>query len=117
MTMESDLQALLVTKCARTYPDVAPSGTVKPWVTWQALGGESLGFLDNTSADKRMTLMQISVWATTRLAAINLIRDIETAMRASSAFTAMPQGEAVSLYESDTLLFGSIQRYEILAIR
>ena len=117
MSMESDLQTLLLTKCARTYPDVAPSGAAKPWVTWQALGGESLGYLDNTAADKRYTLMQINAWATTRLAALNLIRDIETAMRASSAFTAMPQGEAVSLYESDTLLYGCVQRYEIFALR
>lgn len=117
MTMESDLQALLVTKCPRTFPDLAPSGTARPFVTWQGLGGESLGYLDNTAADKRMTLMQVSCYATTRLASLALIRDIETAMRASGAFTAMPQGEAISVYEQDTSLYGCIQRYEIISLR
>ena len=117
MSMESDLQALLVAKCPRTFPDLAPTGTARPFVTWQGLGGEPLGFIDNTAADKRHTLMQISCYATTRLAVLQLIRDIETVMRASTAFIATPQGEAVSAYEMDTLLYGSIQRFEIYALR
>ena len=115
--MEADLHALLLTACPRVFPDVAPSGALKPWVTWQSLGGESLGFLDNTAADKRHTLMQINAWATTRMQALQIIRDIETLMRASSAFIATPSGEPVSMYENDTLLYGSIQRYEIYATR
>jgi hypothetical protein len=115
--MEADLQALLLTACPRVYPDVAPSGAGKPWVTWQSLGGESLGFLDNTAADKRNCLMQINCWATTRMQSIQIIRDIETLMRATPAFIATPSGEASSVYENDTLLYGSIQRYEIYATR
>jgi len=117
MSLEPQLHALLLTKCPRVFPDVAPSGTAKPFVTWQGLGGESLGFLDNTSADKRHTLMQVSVYATTRLEALALIRDIETDMRASAAFTATPQGEAMSGYETDTGLYGCVQRFEIFAAR
>lgn len=117
MTMEATLQALLLTKCPRTFPDVAPSGTAKPWVTWQALGGESLGFLDNTAADKRHTLMQINCWSTTRLQALQIIRDIETAMRASGVFIATPQGEPISQYETETALYGCIQRFDIYSAR
>ena len=87
MSMESDLHTLLLTKCPRVFPDVAPSGTARPFATWQGLGGESLGFLDNTAADKRKTLMQVNAWATTRLQSLQIIRDIETAMRASAAFS------------------------------
>jgi len=115
--MEAALQTLLLTACPRVFPDVAPNGTAKPWVTWQALGGESLGYLDNTAADKRHTLMQVSAYATTRMQSLQIIRDIETLMRASAAFIASPQGEAISTYESDTLLYGSIQRFEIFATR
>lgn len=117
MTMESELHTLLLTKCPRVFPDIAPSGTVKPFVTWQGIGGESLGYLDNTAADKRKTLMQINAWATTRLQSLALIRDIETSLRASGAFVATPQGEALSTYESDTQLYGCVQRFEIVSIR
>lgn len=115
--MEASLQTLLLAICPRVFPDVAPNNTAKPWVTWQALGGESLGYLDNTAADKRQTLMQINAWATTRMQALQIIRDIETLMRASGAFIASPQGEAISVYETDTLLYGCIQRFEIFATR
>jgi len=117
MSMESELDALLKTKCPRVYPDVAPSGVVKPFVTWQGIGGESLGFLNNTAADKRKTLMQVNAWATTRLQSLALIRDIETALRANSTFAARPQGEPMSTHEQDTQLYGCVQRFEITSVR
>lgn len=117
MSMESDLHTLLLTACPRVFPDVAPSGTAKPWVTWQALGGESLGYLDNTAASHRNTLMQCSVWATTRMQSLQISRDIENAMRASTAFIATSSGEPVSQYEPDTQLYGCIQRFEIYSAR
>lgn len=117
MTMESELHTLLLTKCPRVFPDIAPSGTVKPFVTWQGIGGESLGFLDNTAADKRKTLLQINAWAATRLQSLALIRDVETAMRGSVAFMASPQGEPMSTYEQDTQLYGCVQRFEIVSTR
>lgn len=117
MSMESDLSALLLTKCPRVFPDVAPSGTAKPFVTWQGIGGEALGFLNNTAADKRKTLMQVNAWATTRLQSLVLIREIETAMRGSATFMATPQGEPMSTYEQDTELYGCVQRFEIVSAR
>ena len=117
MTMESDLQTLLAGICPRTFPDVAPSGTVAPWVVWQGLGGDSLRMLDNTAADKRNTLMQISVYSKTRLQALQLIRQIEDAITASMPLIATPLGEPASTYEDDTKLCGSIQRYSIWAAR
>jgi hypothetical protein len=115
--METDLHALLSAACARTYPDVAPLGTVLPYVTWQGLGGKSLRYLANDAADKRHTFMQINVWADTRLAALTLIRQIEDAMCASAAFTAKPEGEPLSLYEDEPPLYGSVQRFSIYATR
>lgn len=117
MTMESDLQTLLAGICPRTFPDVAPSGTVAPWVVWQGLGGASLRFVDNTAADKRNTLLQISVYSKTRSQALQLIRQIEDAITASMPLIATPQGEPASTYEDDTKLYGSIQRYSIWAAR
>lgn len=117
MTMEADLNTLLKTKCSRVFPDVAPSGTALPYVTWQGIGGESLSFLDNTAGDKRNTLMQVNVWASTRLQALQLIREIEDAMRASGAFVASPLGEPLSTYEPDVPVYGTLQRFSIWAAR
>ena len=117
MTMEDDLSALLKTKCQRVFPDVAPSGTTLPYVTWQGIGGESPSFLDNTAGDKRNTLMQVNVWSSTRLQALQLIRDIEDAMRASGAFVCRPMGEPLSTYEPDVPVYGTLQRFSIWAAR
>jgi hypothetical protein len=117
VSMESDLQTLLATICPRTFPDVAPSDTAAPWVVWQGLGGASLRFVDNTAGDRRNTLMQVAVYAKTRLQALQLIRQIEDAITASMPLIATPQGEPASDYESDTLLYSSKQRYSIWAAR
>ena len=111
--MEADLHALLKTICPRTFPDVAPSGTALPYVTWQALGGESIYALNNTPIDKRHTLMQVNVWSASRLQSTTMARDIEAALAASSTFTATPSGEPISVYEDDTKLYGAIQRFAI----
>lgn len=115
--MESDLSALLKPICPRVYPDVAPPNVTRPYLTWQAIGGEALRYLDGTAPDKRHTLMQINAWATTRIEAINLIHAVEDAICASPAWQGTPQGEAQSTYEPDTLLYGSLQRFEIFAAR
>jgi hypothetical protein len=117
MTMESDLYALLKASCPRVFPDVAPSGTAKPYVTYQALGGKTLRYLDNSAADKRNTLMQVNVWSTTRAEANSLVRQIEDALCATPVFTARPEGEPLSTHEPDTGLYGSIQRFSIYSAR
>lgn len=115
--MEASLNALLREKCPRVFADVAEEKTPAPYVVWQGLGGESLGFLDNTAGDKRNTLMQVSVWAASRIQATTMCREIEDAMRASSAFIASPQGEPYSTHEPDTKLHGSVQRFLIWSQR
>ena len=117
MSMESDLVALLKTLCPRVFPDVAPEATTKPYITWQGLGGETARFVDNTAADKRNTLMQINVWSATRKEANTLARAIESAITASPAFVATPEGEPASVHEEDTGLYGAIQRYSIWSAR
>ncbi|MGB4064253.1 MAG: DUF3168 domain-containing protein [Azonexus sp.] len=116
MSIEADLKQLLVAINPNTWPDVAPSGAATPYLTWQQLGGASVRYGDNT-ADSRWPLIQINAWAKTRLEAITLIRQVEDALCASSAFQAEPQGEPVSTYEPDTKLYGSIQRFEVFGAR
>lgn len=117
MSMESDLVTLLKTICTRTFPDVAPELTAKPYITWQGIGGESVRFVENTAADKRNTLMQVNVWSATRQGALTMIRQIEDAFCSSALFTATPQGEPLSTYEYDTESYGCIQRFDIWSTR
>jgi hypothetical protein len=117
MTMEADLVAVLRTVCPRVSPDVAPIGTLAPYVTWQGIGGQTLRYADGTAADKRNSLVQINVWSKTRLEATALIHQIEDAMCATATLTVDPQGEALATYEPDTTLYGSIQRFSIYSVR
>lgn len=117
MSMEADLVTTLSAVCSQVYPDVAPAGVTAPYITWQGIGGESARFIDNSAADKRNTIVQISVWATTRLEALSLIRSVEDALCAAAAYIATPQGESRSTWEPDTKLYGSIQRFSVWATR
>jgi hypothetical protein len=76
-----------------------------------------LRFVDNTAPDKRNTYMQVSVYSTTRLEALALVRAAEAALCGSATFVATPQGEPMTTYEDDTTLYGAIQRFSIWAVR
>ena len=117
MSMESDLYSALAAICPQVYPDVAPFGTVTPYITWQGLGGRTMRMLDNSAGDKRHTLMQINVWAIDRPSALTMIRQIEGVLCASGAFIATPEGEPLSTYEDDTKRYGSLQRFSIISAR
>lgn len=117
MTMESDLSTLLQSICVRVYPDIAPEGAARPYLTWQGIGGKSWRNLDNTPADKRNTFMQVNAWSLTRMEANSLIRQIEDALCASVSMICTPDGEPISMYESDTKLYGSMQRFSIISAR
>lgn len=117
MSMESSLVTLLATVCARVFPDVAPAGTAAPYATWQGIGGASIRYGDNSQPDKRDTLVQVSIWSTSRIEALTLIRQTEDLLRQSTDFQCRPEGEPASTYEPGTLLYGCIQRFSIFASR
>lgn len=117
MSMETDLTAVLKGVCPRTFPDVAPFNTQRPYVTYQGIGGKPLRYLDGTAADKRHTVVQINVWADSRASALDTIRAIEDALCASSAFTARPEAESISDYDEDSERYGSRQDFSIYALR
>lgn len=119
MTVEAELTTVLKTLCARVFPDVAPAGTARPYVTYSGIGGKPLRWLDNTAADKRHTIMQINVWSSTRLETMALIRSIEEALCASATMTVSPMGEPYSTYEEDAEppIYGANQDFSIYSTR
>jgi len=119
MSVEADVTSILKTLCPRVFPDVAPAGVARPYVTYSGIGGKPMRFLDNTAGDKRNTIMQVNVWSSTRLETMTLIRAIEDALCASSTLTAVPMDEPFSAYEDDAEppLYGANQDFSIYSTR
>lgn len=113
MSMESDLFLLLQGVCPRVYPDVAPTDTPRPYVTWQQIGGDVINPLNNEPPGKRNASIQINVWSETRAEAISVINQIEDAMRVATAFLARPQAAAFNDYDHDMKRYGSQQEFSI----
>jgi hypothetical protein len=113
MSVEADLFAVLGPLVSnRAFPDVAPDGVAKPYITYQQVGGDVVNFL-NGVPDKRNGRFQINVWAATRSAASTLIRQVEDAVRLSTTLRATSEGGAVAEYEDELKLYGARQDFSI----
>ncbi|GLC92318.1 hypothetical protein Tamer19_17260 [Cupriavidus sp. TA19] len=88
---------------AKAYPDVAPLGAPKPYVTYQAVGGQDANDLSGP-ADLENQRMQINAWSETRAATVATMRAARSALVAAGA---LPIGAPVSENEPDTKLYGS----------
>lgn len=97
----------------RIYPDVAPEGTARPYLTYQQVGGKALNYLEGTVPGKRNARMQVNVWADTRLAASELSERAEDALRLAAGLQAEVLGARVSLFEEDTKLRGARQDFSV----
>lgn len=118
MTTESalfDLVKGLVSN--RVYPDVAPQGTTRPYITYQQIGGRPVAFLESSLPSKRNGRFQVNVWADTRLAAAALALQVEAALVAATSMQISVLTEPVSDYEEDTGLFGTRQDFSVWSNR
>lgn len=113
MSIESDLYTALKAVCPSVYPDFAPVSTTRPYVTYQSIGGDVLNPIGNDIPSKRNTVVQVNVWANTRLEANTLSQSIESALRTSSAFIARPQSAAIDDFDADIPVYCSIQDFSI----
>jgi hypothetical protein len=95
----------------RCYPDVAPAGALRPYITYQAVGGQSPNYLSNT-VDLQNARMQVNVWADTRGVATNLMQSAIAALT-GAPIRATNIGAPVSTYEPDTKLYGSREDFSI----
>lgn len=90
----------------RVFPDTAPVNTVKPYITYQVIGGNLIRPLKQEIPNKVNSHIQINVWDTTRLAARNLERLVESTLVAATGITAKKLVESVYDYEPDLKLYG-----------
>lgn len=118
MSAETLLVPLLTGLVAgRIYPDVAPSGAGLPRIVYQQVGGQNITWLEGTLPDKENARMQVVCWAATRLAAINLMKQVEAAILAAPVIQAEAIGARVSGFEQDTNLYSSQQDFSIWTTR
>lgn len=110
--MEIELTALLRQICEDSYPSVAPEGTPSPFIVWQAVGGREVTTLRKKRA-RRNALVQISIWSEDVEVAIDLLDQVDAALRASTTLQASPSGARRMTHEPDTGLHGQMQDWSI----
>ena len=117
MTLTTNLFTVLQTTCARVYPDFAPADTQRPYVTYQAIGGNAVNFLTREIPNKRNATVQVNVWSNTRIEADALIQNIEDALRMATVFQAEPNAAPVNDFDADIPVYAAIQDFSIWADR
>ena len=117
--MKARLVAVLAEVCPRVYPHgTAPSGVVRPYVTYYGFGAKTINYVDDAIPDSQNAAMQISVWADRQTEADLLIKQIENAIRTATTIQGRTLSGAIDApYEPATKLCGSIQRFDIWAAR
>ena len=118
MSAEATIHALLSPLVVgKIWPDVAPSSAGLPRIVYQQVGGETINYTEGTLPDKENARMQVVCWAATRLAAINLAKQVEAAILAAPVIQAEAIGARISGFEQDTNLYSSQQDFSIWTAR
>ena len=118
MSVESDifntLKALVGNRC---FPDFAPLGTVRPFITFEQAGGDALYFIDGALPDKKHGRFEIGVYADSRATCASVALQVEAAMAAATAFQSTAIHAPVSDYASETLIYSSTQNFSVFSAR
>lgn len=117
MSIESDLVLLLRPICPRVFPDFAAVSTARPYITYQAIGGQVINTLANEVPNRRNVTMQINVWSDTRKESVAIAQQIEDAMRGATAFQAKPNAAPMTDYEADIPVYAAMQDFTIWGYR
>jgi hypothetical protein len=107
MIEEEIHSALTSAFSGRVYPDVAPHTATLPFVTYQAIGGETTPTFCG-DPEKTNSVFQISVWAKTRLSASSLMRTVAQTLTGPTMF-GTARGGIIGRYDTDTKTFGAMQ--------
>jgi hypothetical protein len=89
----------------RVFPGIAPAGTLRPYITYQRVGGQETVTFDGPSTT-RNARVQINVWSDTGALA-GSVMDQVLATLCSEPILGVPLGEVVDLYEEATKLYGT----------
>jgi hypothetical protein len=118
MTVETQIYTVLKSLVGdRCFPDFAPLGTARPFITFEQTGGEALSFLDGTLPDKKHGRFEIGVYADTRSQCAAIALQVESAMAAATAFQSTAIHAPISDYASDVLIYSSTQNFSVFSPR
>lgn len=118
MTVEADIYNALKTLVSnRVFPDVAPTSTAKPYITYSQIGGEAWGYMERVVPDKQHGRFQVNVWADTRASASATMLLVENALITATAFQASAVSAPSSDYDHDMATYGSMQDFSIWSTR
>jgi len=113
MTIEATLYtALSPLFGGRVFPDIAPSGTAKPYCTYQQVGGTPVEFIEGAVASKDNARFQINIWSNSRAEAMQKMREVRELLVAPPIL-ATTQGAAVAEYDETSQLRGARQDFSI----
>lgn len=93
------------------FPDLAPANTVRPYCTYQQVGGEAINYTDGAIPSIKNARMQVNVWGDTRSQVAPLARQVEDTLRGVLQTTVL--GAAIGVYEPETGLRGSMQDFSM----
>lgn len=118
MTVEADIYTTLKGLVAnRCFPDFAPIGTARPFITFEQVGGQALAYIDGALPDKKHGRFEIGVYADTRYAAAALALQVEAAMAAATVFQASAITAPVSDYAPEPKIYASTQTFSVFSDR
>ena len=118
MTTESIIYDTLKSLVSnRVYPDFAPLGTVRPFITFEQTGGDALYFIDGALPDKKHGRFEIGVYADSRAACAALALQVEAAMSAQTAFQSTAIHAPISDYASEVKIYSSTQNFSVFSTR
>ena len=114
MTVEADIVSRLGPLVSnKIWPDIAPLNTVGPYLTFQQVGGEAIGFLGLEKPSKKSGRFQINTWTRSRLDTAALMRQVEDSLITSTVLMATAVSAPTAIYDNETKLYGAIQDFYI----
>ena len=118
MTVESQIYEVLKSLVGnRCFPDFAPLGTVRPFITFEQTGGDALSFLDGSLPDKKNGRFEIGVYADSRASCAAIALQVESVMAAATAFQASAIHAPISDYASEVMIYSSTQNFSVFSER
>ncbi|MQA39034.1 DUF3168 domain-containing protein [Rugamonas aquatica] len=97
---------------SRVYPDLAPADAQRPYITYQVVGGSAVNYVEASVPDIQNARVQISVWADTRLAASDVGKQAEDALRLCLPLRTTVLTARRSLYDPTEQLRGCMQDFD-----
>jgi hypothetical protein len=114
MTVEKQIfETLRALVDGRVYPDVAPEGVARPYVTYQQVGGVPVNFVDGGIPGMRNARFRVNVWDDRRATVTATCVAVEHALRNDPALQTTVMTNPVALNDPETRLRGTSQDFSV----